>query len=121
MINHMNQPNQSQVVKSGSYQVGPNAGIAFVNNKDEAMMMNVTKGYTIYIFELLNPTFYVKSSDAITGQLSFSEYQYTEVIPKQAPDPSNFVTKSDMEYLKNDIMNSIAALLAKQKEDDICG
>lgn len=121
MINHINQPGQPQVLKTGSYQIGPNIGIAIVNNKDEAMMMNVTKGYALYIFERYNPIFYIKEADAISGQISFSEYEYEEVQHKPAPDPSIFVTKNDMNNFKNDIMNSIATLLAQQKEGDICG
>lgn len=117
----MNQPGQSQVLKTGSYQLGPNIGIAVVNNKDEAMMMNVTKGYALYIFERYNPIFYIKDADAITGQVSFNEYKYEEVQPQPAPDTSNFVTKNDMEHFKNDIMSSIAALLEKQKEGEVCG
>ena len=121
MINHTNLPGQSQVLKTGSYQIGPNIGIAVVNNKDEAMMMNVTKGYALYIFERYNPVFYIKDADAITGQVSFNEYKYEEVLPQPAPDPSNFVTKSDMDNLKNDILTSVAELLTKQKEGEICG
>lgn len=121
MPNYINQANQSQVLKTGSYQIGPNIGIAIVNNKDEAMMMNVAKGYALYIFERYNPIFYIKEADAVSGQISFSEYAYEEVIPQPAPDPSNFVTKNDMEVFKNDMMNSIAVLLAKQKEGDVCG
>ena len=121
MIGHMNQPNQSQVLKTGSYQLGPNIGIAIVNNKDEAMMMNVTKGCALYIFERYNNIFYIKEADAISGQISFNEYQYEEIHRDPAPDTSNFVTKNDMEMFKNDMMNSIAMLLAKQKEGDICG
>lgn len=117
----MNQPNQSQILKTGSYQIGPNIGIAIVNNKDEAMMMNVTKGCALYIFERYNPIFYIKEADAITGQISFNEYEYNEIVRKPVPDPSNYVTKNDMDNFKNDIMNSIAVLLAKQKEGEICG
>ena len=117
MINHMN--NQPRMMNSGS--TSNNTFIVFVNNKDEAMMVNVPKGCTAYIYEIRNPVFYVKECDAVTGQITFSEYNYTEVIPQPAPDPANFVTKNDMELFKNDIMTSISALLTKQREGEICG
>lgn len=89
----------------------PRLIIANVNNKDEAMMFNVPKGYTAYLFEYNNPLFYVKNCDEYTGQISFFEYEYNEVIPQPVPDPSNFVTRNDMESFKNDIMQSIASLM----------
>lgn len=90
--------------------------ISNVNNKDEAMMFNVPKGYTAYLFEYNKPVFYVKSCDEFTGQVSFFEYEYNEVIPQPVPDPSNFVTREDMVGFKNDIMQSIAALIANNQE-----
>lgn len=86
--------------------------VANVNNKDEAMMFNVPKGCTAYLFEYNNPVFYVKSSDEFTGQVSFFEYEYNEIVQQPSPDPSVFVTKDDMIGFKNDIMQSIAALIA---------
>lgn len=112
----MNQSNPNQAFRTGSQQPSQNTYVAFVNNKDEAMMLNVPKGYTFYIYELYKPIFYIKSSDAVTGQISFSEYEYNEVIPQPAPDPTNFVTKNDMELFKNDIMNSISTLLAQANQ-----
>lgn len=119
----MNQPQNTrpQLLKSGSYQMATTTSIAFVNNKDEAMMINVAKGFAVYIFETMNPIFYVKEVDATTGQVSFCEYNYTEVIPQPAPDSSNFVTKDDMNLFKNDLMNSIAAMISRQKEGEVCG
>lgn len=93
----------------------PRLIIANVNNKDEAMMFNVPKGYTAYLFEYNNPLFYVKNCDEYTGQISFFEYEYNEVIPQPIPDPSNFVTRNDMESFKNDIMQSIASLMANNQ------
>lgn len=115
MINHMNLPNQGQPTRASSQQ---NVYIAFVNNKDEAMMLNVPKGYTFYIFELYKPVFYTKTSDVVSGQISFSEYEYNEIIPQPAPDPSNFVTREDMNGFKDDIMNSIAVLLTQNKQKE---
>lgn len=115
MINHMNLPNQGQPTRASSQQ---NVYIAFVNNKDEAMMLNVPKGYTFYIFELYKPVFYMKNSDAVSGQISFSEYEYNEVVPQPAPDPSNFVTREDMNSFKDDIMSSIATLLTQNNQKE---
>lgn len=115
MINHMNLPNQGQPTRASSQQ---SVYIAFVNNKDEAMMLNVPKGYTFYIFELYKPVFYMKTSDVVSGQISFSEYEYNEIIPQPAPDPSNFVTREDMNSFKDDIMSSIAALLTQNNQKE---
>ena len=93
--------------------------IANVNNKDEAMMFNVPKGCTVYLFEYNNPVFYVKSCDEFTGQVSFFEYEYNEVIQQPTPDPSVFVTKDDMVGFKNDIMQSIAALIANNANVEV--
>lgn len=115
MINHMNLPNQGQPTRASSQQ---SVYIAFVNNKDEAMMLNVPKGYTFYIFELYKPVFYMKNSDVVSGQISFSEYEYNEVVPQPAPDPSNFVTREDMNSFKDDIMSSIATLLTQNNQKE---
>ena len=112
MINHMGQQSQSQ-----QYRSTPRLIIANVNNKDEAMMFNVPKGYTAYLFEYNNPLFYVKSCDEFTGQISFFEYEYNEVIPQPVPDPSNFVTRNDMENFKNDIMQSITSLIVNNQNN----
>lgn len=110
MINHNNQMGQNQ-----QFRGTPRLIIANVNNKDEAMMFNVPKGYTAYLFEYNNPLFYVKNCDEYTGQISFFEYEYNEVIPQPIPDPSNFVTRNDMESFKNDIMQSIASLMTNNQ------
>ena len=110
MINHNNQISQSQQYRSTQRLI-----IANVNNKDEAMMFNVPKGYTAYLFEYNNPLFYVKGCDDFTGQISFFEYEYNEVIPQPVPDPSNFVTRNDMENFKNDIMQSLTSLIANNQ------
>ena len=86
--------------------------IANVNNKDEAMMFNVPKGYTAYLFEYHRTMFYVKSCDEFTGQVSFFEYEYNEIVPQPVQDSSNFVTRDDMVNFKNDIMDSISTLLS---------
>ena len=112
MINHNNQVGQNQ-----QYRSVQRLTIANVNNKDEAMMFNVPKGYTAYLFEYNNPLFYVKSCDEFTGQISFFEYEYNEVIPQPVPDPTNFVTRDDMVGFKNDIMQSIAALLVNNQPE----
>ena len=112
MINHSNQVGQNQQYRSTQRLI-----IANVNNKDEAMMFNVPKGYTSYLFEYNNPLFYVKSCDEFTGQISFFEYEYNEVIPQPVPDPTNFVTRDDMVGFKNDIMQSIAALLVNNQPE----
>lgn len=112
MINHSNQVGQNQ-----QYRSVQRLTIANVNNKDEAMMFNVPKGYTAYLFEYNNPLFYVKSCDEFTGQISFFEYEYNEVIPQPVPDPTNFVTRDDMVGFKNDIMQSIAALLVNNQNN----
>lgn len=91
--------------------------IANVNNKDEAMMFNVPKGYTAYLFEYNKSVFYVKACDEFSGQVSFFEYEYKEVIPQPVQDSSNFVTRDDMVNFKDDIMQSIAALLANNQQN----
>ena len=107
MINHNNQANPSPNCR-GTQKLY----IAYVNNKDEAMMFNVPKGYTAFLFEYNRPVFYIKSCDEFTNQISFFEYEYTEVVPAPMPDPSNFVTRDDMLGFKDEIMQSIATLLA---------
>ena len=110
MINHNNQINQNQQFRGTSRLI-----IAYVNNKDEAMMFNVPKGYIAHLFEMTKPVFYIKSCDEFTGQISFFEYEYNEIVPQPVPDPSNFVTRNDMESFKNDIMQSIASLMANNQ------
>jgi hypothetical protein len=78
-------------------------------------MFNVPKGYTAYLFEFSKPIFYVKSCDEFTGQISFFEYEYNEVVPQPVQDSSNFVTRNDMESFKNDIMQSITQLIANNQ------
>ena len=113
MIAHQqfNGQSQSQIFNGSRNRTSPNVIIAFVNNKEEAMMFNVPKGYTAYLFEFARPVFYVKDCDGVSGQIAFSEYTYEEVIQPQAPDPSTFVTRNDMVDFKNDIMQSIAELM----------
>lgn len=92
--------------------------IANVNNKDEAMMFNVPRGYVAYLFEYRNPLFYVKSCDEFTGQISFFEYKYDEVEPQPVPDPTSYVTRNDLMSFKDDIMQSINGLLLNNQNQN---
>lgn len=115
MINHNNFTTTNQqrnIIKPQNYSLSPAQVLGFSNSKDEAMMCNVNKGCTAYIFDNFENKFYVKSVDTITGQVTFDEYEYTAV-PKQAPvQPQPEVTKQDLLDLKTSIMDSISTLFA---------
>ncbi len=105
--------NPSNIVRPEQYRVS-NTIIAFCSSREEALMMNVTRGFTAYIFDRFEPVFYLKTSDALTGEISFKDFSYEE-IKKPEPEPvttPDVVTKSDLESFKNDIMNSISTLIA---------
>ena len=105
--------NPSNIVRPEQYRMS-NTTITFCNSREEALMTNIPRGFTIYIFDKFSPVFYLKSSDAVTGEISFKDFSYEE-IQKPEPEPAttpDVVTKSDLESFKNDIMNSISTLIA---------
>lgn len=118
MITHNNQmmgSTNTNPFSSGKLLIG------VVNNREEALMFNVPSGYTAYIFNRFMSEFYVK--DNLTGQCSFSDYEYTEKKPIM-PEPiqsTNAVTKDDLANMEQRIMQSVSNVLAdalRQKGDD---
>ena len=118
MISHNNQmmgSSNSNPFASGKLLIG------VVNNREEALMFNVPSGYTAYIFNRFVSEFYVK--DNLTGQCSFSDYEYAEKKPV-VPEPvqqSNGVTKDDLANMEQRIMQSVSNVLAdalRQRGDD---
>jgi hypothetical protein len=105
--------NPSNIVRPEQYRMA-NTTIAFCSSREEALMMNVMRGFKAYIFNMFEPVFYLKTSDALTGEISFQDFSYEEIkkpepVPTPAPDA---VTKADLADFKNDIMNSISTLIA---------
>lgn len=118
MITHNNQmmgSTNTNPFSSGKLLIG------VVNNREEALMFNVPSGYTAYIFNRFMSEFYVK--DNLTGQCSFSDYEYAEKKPIM-PEPiqsTNSVTKDDLANMEQRIMQSVSNVLAdalRQKGDD---
>lgn len=92
----------------------------FANGENEAMMMNLSRGYTkAYIFDVNRNCFYYKEIDS-NGQVTcFRTFEYNEVIP---PEPEKPVSHEDLANLKNDIISQIAVMLQPQvKGDDVVG
>jgi hypothetical protein len=117
----MTMPNMmsNNIIRQNQYTTqNLTTNFGFASNRDEAMMMNVPKGFTFYIFDMFNPIFYVKQVDGQTEQVTFKEYQYTEVEAPQKPvsvPAGDVVTKDDFESFKTDMMNLINSALTSNK------
>ncbi len=108
------------VIKNNGYVMNQAATtmFGFANNENEAMMMNLSRGYTqAYIFDVNKNVFYYKEIDS-SGQASvFDTYEYVKVIP---PEPEKPVSHEDLTNMENRILTQIAAMF-KTKEEDTVG
>ena len=95
-----------------------NYTLGFANSKDEAMMAQINKGVVAYIFNNFKNEFYIKSVDAVTGQVKFEEFSYEQIV-QQEPEPA--VTMADLNNMEQRILSQITQLLQKPKEEDVCG
>lgn len=123
MISHNNGFNNNlgttPLIKTNNYIMSQAATtmFAFANSENEALMVNIGRGYTqAYIFNLNENVFYHKQIDAAGNIVAFDTYEYTKRIP---PEPEKPVTHDDLLVMQNDILAQIAAMI--KKEDDVVG
>lgn len=110
--------NNGNIIRQNQFAT-PNltTNISFISSRDEAMMTNVPKGFTLYAFDMFNPVFYVKQVDSQTEQVSFKGYRYEEIQEENKPVAGSIdaVTKEDFDAFKNDMINMINSVLNNNK------